>query len=351
MKKVFLLITTIMSLSVLWAEGLKIYSDKVVIENLRLRTAKTDGRKIVTVLNAGTKVKIIDIGDSEVIDGIESNWVQVEVQKNATNKDGEPVKYGVVGWCFGGYLKDTSQSSYTPDYLNGNGTFISDKMESETRIIIRKHNQKVKIGEHYSDEPKIIYKDTKKSQVLYTLKAGDEVQISEIWTYTYTNENLYTIWFKVKVNNNTGFLCYSEPLFSEFLNKYINDRSDPYFNNQWEVIETIKNNEGKWTVRKLQQILTVASKENKVELKSTPGDKSPEVVGYVPSSYRNGNPQINIQVEAITEETITGSEYDHWVRVTYDGKTGWMSSKFLSAERGGSRFKLPELAIDYSMSN
>lgn len=100
---------------------LELYKDMVTTDNLRLRTPYAEN-KIITVLNKGTKVKIIDIEDEkETIDGITSNWVTVEVQKNAKDKDGNPVKYAVVGRCFAGYLKETPPISYVPNYENGNG--------------------------------------------------------------------------------------------------------------------------------------------------------------------------------------------------------------------------------------
>ena len=71
---------------------LELYKDMVTTDNLRLRTPYAEN-KIITVLNKGTKVKIIDIEDEkETIDGITSNWVTVEVQKDAKDKDGKPVK-------------------------------------------------------------------------------------------------------------------------------------------------------------------------------------------------------------------------------------------------------------------
>ena len=41
----------------------------------------------------------------EKIDGISSNWVKVEVQKGAKDRDGNPIKPGTVGWSFGGFLE------------------------------------------------------------------------------------------------------------------------------------------------------------------------------------------------------------------------------------------------------
>ena len=56
-------------------------------------------------MQAGTKVKILELGKVEKIDGISSNWVKVEVQPWAKDRDGKAIKAGTVGWCYGGYLE------------------------------------------------------------------------------------------------------------------------------------------------------------------------------------------------------------------------------------------------------
>ena len=76
-----------------------------VKENLKLRSGEATSTQVLSVMSAGTKVKILELGKAETIDGISSNWVKVEVQKGAKDRDGKPVKAGTVGWCYGGYLK------------------------------------------------------------------------------------------------------------------------------------------------------------------------------------------------------------------------------------------------------
>ena len=73
-------------------------------ENLKLRSEATTS-DVITVMSAGTKVKILEVGKAETIDGISSNWVQVEVQSGAKDRDGNAIRAGTTGWCFGGYLK------------------------------------------------------------------------------------------------------------------------------------------------------------------------------------------------------------------------------------------------------
>ena len=77
----------------------------LVTENLKLRSGEATTSDVLTVMSAGTKVKILELGKTETIDGISSNWVKVEVQKGAKDRDGRAIRAGTVGWCYGGYLK------------------------------------------------------------------------------------------------------------------------------------------------------------------------------------------------------------------------------------------------------
>lgn len=77
----------------------------VVSENLKLRSGEATTTPVLTVMSAGTKVKILELGKAETIDGISSNWVKVEVQSGAKDRDGKAINPGTVGWCYGGYLK------------------------------------------------------------------------------------------------------------------------------------------------------------------------------------------------------------------------------------------------------
>ncbi|MBP5695044.1 MAG: SH3 domain-containing protein [Treponema sp.] len=72
--------------------------------NLKLRSSEATSSNVLTIMQAGTKVKILELGKSETIDGIVSNWVKVEVQAGAKDRDGKPIEQGLAGWCYGGYL-------------------------------------------------------------------------------------------------------------------------------------------------------------------------------------------------------------------------------------------------------
>ena len=77
----------------------------IVSENLKLRSGEATTSEVITVMSAGTKVKILELGKEENIDDINSNWVKVEVLSGAKDRDGNTISRGTVGWCYGGYLE------------------------------------------------------------------------------------------------------------------------------------------------------------------------------------------------------------------------------------------------------
>ena len=82
----------------------------LVIENLRMRSDYNTTAEVVTTLATGTRVKILAPGREDTIDGITSNWVQVEVQDGAKDKDGNAIEAGTIGWFFGGYLSEAESA-------------------------------------------------------------------------------------------------------------------------------------------------------------------------------------------------------------------------------------------------
>ncbi len=76
----------------------------LVNENLKLRSGEATSTQVITVMSAGAKVKILELGKTENIDGINSNWVKVEII-SGNDRNGNKLKSGMTGWCYGGYLE------------------------------------------------------------------------------------------------------------------------------------------------------------------------------------------------------------------------------------------------------
>ena len=391
----FMSITILISFSVFTQAKLELYKDMITTDNLRLRSPEYAGNKILTVLNKGTRVKIIGIeSKQETIDGITSNWVTVEVQNGAKTKDGNPIKYAVVGRCFAGYLKETFPVFYIPNYENGNGTIIAQTEDNDYYILKRTHQQKLSLGELTNDfniykdinknqvitrvtlddsvnadiaqtedndyyilkrthQQKLslgeltndfnIYKDINKNQVITRVTLDDSVNAEELWVVQAKKDLLHYVWLKVSYKGIQGFFYYSGAYYSDYYKKYIDGYSDPYQNNRWEILEKINTGSKEWTVRKMYQTLSVFSE---IEVRDKPGLTGTAVIAKIPTSFQNGNGQGTIIVEAITEE-YEDSYRNRWIRTTVGGKTGWVSGRYLSAERGGPTYYIPEDWISF----
>lgn len=60
--------------------------------------------QVLLILSLDSKVQILEFGKSEIIDGMNNNWVKVKVI-SGKDRDGNKLKSGMTGWCYGGYLE------------------------------------------------------------------------------------------------------------------------------------------------------------------------------------------------------------------------------------------------------
>ena len=106
MKKIVLSICLALIALFIFAEtNVSINKEMYVKENLKLRAEESTSASVLAVMQAGTKVKIIEIGKEAVIDSIRSNWVKIEVLEGK-NTSGKIIEQNTIGWCYGGYLAD-----------------------------------------------------------------------------------------------------------------------------------------------------------------------------------------------------------------------------------------------------
>ena len=73
-------------------------------DNLRIRESDSLESKVLLTLAKGSTVFVYEASRKDIIDGIESNWVNIWTV-DAYDKNGNPVPSDTRGWCFGGYLK------------------------------------------------------------------------------------------------------------------------------------------------------------------------------------------------------------------------------------------------------
>ena len=99
-------------------------------ENIYLREKEDTSGEIITTIQTDTLVKVLSLGKEDTIDGIKSNWVQIEVQTDGWDSDGNPIKAGTTGWCFGGNLKigeyEESELFVSPETANKIGSKVKN---------------------------------------------------------------------------------------------------------------------------------------------------------------------------------------------------------------------------------
>ena len=91
-----------------------------VSDSLRLRLDQSRDTGVIMTLVAGSKVHVLEVGNAELIDGINANWVKVLTED------------GYVGWCFSGYLvADLTGNIVLPESLQGNTTLDNELIPNE----------------------------------------------------------------------------------------------------------------------------------------------------------------------------------------------------------------------------
>ena len=233
-----------------------------------------------------------------------------------------------------------------PNYNNGNGTIIFSQNQDGVKTTIRKCEiDSIIIGDLLADKNRNIYSNYNFSKKIGKLNDNDAIKILEVCTIEYLNKPKDKwgnpsgeLWYKIIYNHIEGCICVSPNALGE--------EKDPYFNNNYEVLEEI-NNGKKWTVRKLNQVVSVWENLN---IRDNPGTEKSNVIYTI--RPRETDPfQTNVDVIAITEEkeTIDGKT-DYWLKIKYKNYEGWIFGGYASVERGGPKYYLPEAMIASDLS-
>lgn len=242
-------------------------------------------------------------------------------------------------------------SSFTfaiPNYNNGNGTIISESNINNVKIIIRKCTVEVTIGDLLREQNRIIFDGYLRGKEIAILKDNDKVSVLEICSIEYLDKPKDQwgnpqgeLWYKIQKAEVTGWIHISLTT----LGKY----TDPYYNNRYEIIEQIDSSGKKWTIRSMDQTVSVWEKLNVRDKPGLGGGKL-----FLLHDFEEGtrSPQENYTVFAMTEETETiDGKTDHWLQIEYaPGKYGWIFGGYASVERGGPKYYIPENTVVFDLS-
>lgn len=145
--------------------------------NLNLRENSNLYSKIISILPQSTRVKILEVGNSEDIDGIKSFWKKVCTENNE------------IGWCFAGYLES--------------------KNDKITYKISNKNNEKETELFYYTLKDISVYKDNSlNSKKVSRLEKEKPVKILEFGDTEKNNKR----WVKIKsiMDSNIGWIFYED---------------------------------------------------------------------------------------------------------------------------------------------
>ena len=243
------------------------------------------------------------------------------------------------------YLTNVVSATEIGNYNNGNGTIIDQRNNNDSIIITRKCETEVVIGDLADEDQRVIYDNYRDRNAIGELQDNDKIQTLEIYKVLYKNkpEDEWNrasgeLWYKINFENLIGWICISP----DYLGKY----SDPYTNNRWQIIDSIQSSGKKWTIRALDQTLSVWENLN---IRENPGITGNKVL-YTIRPKDTDPPQSNVEVIAITEEVeiIDGIE-DHWVKVKYKQYIGWIFGGYATAERGGPKYYIPEKRVRFDL--
>lgn len=115
MKKIYLAIILFLITELCFSQNLLVPGKELyVIDNLRLRTEESTKSEIITTIGINAKVLIIQIGKEDIIDGIKSNWVKIQIGGWVKDIKNNIIPKYTEGWCYGGFLSE----SLNPNFKN-----------------------------------------------------------------------------------------------------------------------------------------------------------------------------------------------------------------------------------------
>lgn len=111
-KNILLVILTFVCIQVFASEipgSLEKNKIMVTSENLFLREKSSTSSKKLALLKKDAVVKILEVGEEAIIDGIKSKWVKVQAFTNIYDLNNHSIAKELIGWFYGGYLTDTTK--------------------------------------------------------------------------------------------------------------------------------------------------------------------------------------------------------------------------------------------------
>ena len=224
-------------------------------------------------------------------------------------------------------IRAFSQSEFS-NYNNQNGTIIEYSTDSDSKRILRKHIQRVFVSDETSPGLLEIYeKPLQTSTIITKVCYGQTIDVINVLTIEKKQKEKNETWLKISMKNITGWIYFGI--------------ENPYKNNKWEIVQTIQIGSKHWTIRKLEQGITIWNTTNVYE---KPGLLENKILFTIKAL--DDNEQINLMALSITEEVdVINGKTDNWAYINYQNRKGWIFCGDATVERGGPKYLTPENVI------
>jgi hypothetical protein len=244
---------------------------------------------------------------------------------------------------------------YQPNYANGNGTIIKVEKVGKMTKVYRKHIQQIQIKDilnlsFIENSNHNIYLNSEFSdKIVGVLNFDDLINIEQILEMN--DENNYYVWLNIKKRDNVAgwfFLGESGKLGVGF--NLPAGISVPYYNNRWEILESININNRIWTIRNMNhQQVSVYGTTN---IYNNPGLINSNIISQIllPKDD-NSLVMLNLEIIAATEEKEeVDGKTDRWLKINHNGIEGWIYGGYAGVERGGLKYYIPDDMIELCLT-
>ncbi|HBG65148.1 MAG TPA: hypothetical protein DDW78_01605 [Treponema sp.] len=221
---------------------------------------------------------------------------------------------------------------HAPDYAGGNGTVTGRESRGNHSFTTRRHEQEIRTGSQLSSRQRIIYADFRSQKRIGELHEDDIICTQQIRSDLDRSRNKLAVWYSISYGaGQSGWIC---------MGYDGEDTTFPYHDGNWEVLRSIRADGAEWTVRRLEQQMTVW---NTAALFAEPGAYD-KMQGTIPVA---GKPEtISTKAVAINPD-LPGI---WWLQVQQGGTSGWTADcGDITVERLGPRFLTPEAIVDWEL--
>jgi hypothetical protein len=223
---------------------------------------------------------------------------------------------------------------FSQDNYNGeNGNIIKTSAVSGSKIIIRKHIQKLQIGNLANNKSLILFRDFNSLNEIGKLQIDDNISITKAVTIYNKNGKLLSSRLFIQKTDSSGWI--------DILN------TDPYNNSRWSIVSIVNSSNKKWTIRKIDQQIQI---EKEIIVYNEPSITS-KILFTLINPYKDK--YLIVRAISATEEyDIIDGRQNRWVCINYsNNKNGWVFGGLCPVNRDGPLIWTPEDIIYYCLGN